>query len=68
MELFSLAFVIFVVLALAAYYAVGAMLGKGQWVVLLVASLAFYCIAGGVQALGFVLFASLVTWAAAAPC
>jgi D-alanyl-lipoteichoic acid acyltransferase DltB (MBOAT superfamily) len=65
MELFSLAFVIFVVLALAAYYAVGAMLGKGQWVVLLVASLAFYCIAGGVQALGFVLFASLVTWVAA---
>ncbi len=65
MELFSLAFTIFVVLALAAYYAVGAMIGRGQWIVLLVASLAFYCIAGGVQALGFVLFSSLVTWAAA---
>lgn len=65
MELFSLAFALFLAACFVTYYVVGAVAGRGQWVVLLIASLAFYCIAGGVQALGFIAYASLVTWVAA---
>lgn len=65
MELFSLAFLLFVGVLLACYYAVGALAHRGQWVVLLVGSLVFYCVMGTWKTLAFVLFTALVCWGAA---
>ena len=62
MQLYSLQFVLFLLLALTAYYLVGRYARKGQWVVLLVASLGFY-LACGWQNLFFILLTSASTWA-----
>ena len=61
MQLYSLQFVLFLILALIAYYAVGRIAHKGQWIVLLVASLGFY-FASGWQHLFFILTTALTTW------
>ncbi len=61
MSLYSLQFVLFLLAALAAYFAVGRFAGRGQWVVLLVASMGFY-FACGWQNLFFILFTALTTW------
>lgn len=61
MQLYSLQFLGFVVVALAAYYLVGRYVKRGQWVVLLVASLGFY-LAAGWQNLFFIFLTSLSTW------
>jgi len=60
-QLYSLQFLAFLVCSLVAYYAVGRALGRGQWVVLLVASLVFYA-ASGWQHLAFVLVTALSVW------
>lgn len=65
MELLSLQFAIFLVALLAAYYVVGRLVGRGQWVVLLLGSLVFYGMAGTWKTLAFVLVAGISTWAAA---
>ena len=55
MQFYSIAFIVFLAAALVVYYAVGKLAGKGQWIVLLVASLAFYAYSG----LGHFLFIGL---------
>lgn len=62
MSLYSLGFVVFMLALLAAYYATGRLLGRGQWVVLLLGSLCYYCLAGSWQTLVYVLFCAVVTW------
>ena len=62
-QFYSLAFIAFLALALIAYYAVGRIAGKGQWIVLLVASLAFYAYTGVTHFI-FIGFTALTTWAA----
>ena len=61
MQLYSLQFVAFLLVAFACYYLVGRYVRRGQWVVLLVASLGFY-LASGWQNLFFILLTSLSTW------
>ncbi|MBR3181167.1 MAG: MBOAT family protein [Eggerthellaceae bacterium] len=61
MQFYSLAFVLFMVVALVAYYGIGRLFGKGQWVVLLAASLAFYAFCGW-QNFVFVGVTSVSTW------
>ena len=46
MSFYSLQFVVFLVALLACYYAVGRFAKRGQWIVLLVGSLAFYLTTG----------------------
>ena len=62
MELFSLQFVIFLAAALVAYYACGRVLGRGQWVVLLVASIVFYGLAASWPFVGLLVVVALITW------
>ncbi|MCI1667464.1 MAG: MBOAT family protein, partial [Olsenella sp.] len=64
MELFSLHFLLFLVTALAAYHVVGHIARKNAWLVLLAASLAFYCLAGRWQTLAYMLACAAITWAA----
>ena len=64
MELFSLAFILFLIALLAIYFAIGRLAPKWQWVVLLIGSLVFYSIAGGWQSLAFIAETSLTTWVA----
>ena len=52
---------LFLVALLAAYYAVGRFLKRGQWVVLLVGSLGFY-LATGWQNMFFILLTATSTW------
>ena len=61
MQLYSLQFLIFLLVLLVCYYAVGRLHGKGQWVVLLVGSLGFY-LASGWQNLFFILLTATSTW------
>ena len=61
MELYSLAFVIFLLAALAIYYLVGRVSERYQWVVLLIVSLAYYCINGADNIL-FIVCTAFVTW------
>lgn len=61
MQLYSLQFALFLALSLVAYYAVGRAFGRGQWVVLLVASLGFF-LASGWENLLFVLVTGVSTW------
>ena len=61
MQLYSLQFVIFLVVLLAAYYALGRFAKRGQWVLLLVGSMGFY-LATGWQNLFFILLTSVSTW------
>ena len=61
MSFYSLQFVVFLVALLACYYAVGRFAKRGQWIVLLVGSLAFYLTTGW-QNLFFILLTSVSTW------
>ena len=63
MQFYTLAFVIFLAVALVVYYAVGRAFGKGQWVVLLVASLSFYAFTG-FQNFIFIGLTAASTWIA----
>ena len=65
MELLSLQFVVLLVVALAAYYALGHTRPQAQWYVLLAASLAFYVFAGSWQTLLLLLLTSADIWAGA---
>ena len=64
MDLISLQFVIFLAVALVAYYAIGRIVPHFQWVTLLVVSLVFYLIEGSVATLGVMVGIALVTWGA----
>ena len=46
LQFYSLAFLVFLVVSLVGYYLVGRAFGRGQWIVLLVASMAFYALSG----------------------
>ena len=46
MQLYSLEFVCFLCTLLVAYFAVGRLFGRGQWIVLLIGSLGFYMATG----------------------
>jgi len=61
MELYSLAFVLFLLAALAIYYLVGRVSERYQWIVLLIVSLAYYCINGADNIL-FIVCTAVVTW------
>jgi alginate O-acetyltransferase complex protein AlgI len=61
MELYSLAFFLFVIVTLICYYTV---FRRRQWICLLAASLAFYCLQGWKNLL-FLLLTSFTVWAAA---
>lgn len=61
MQFYSIAFIAFLALSLAIYYAVGRMAGKGQWIVLLVTSLAFYAYSGLDHFL-FIGLTAVTTW------
>ena len=63
MELLSLQFVLLLLSALAAYYALGRTKPEAQWYVLLAASLAFYVFAGSWQTLLLLLLTSADIWA-----
>lgn len=63
MQFYSLAFIAFLALSLCAYYVVGKLANKGQWIVLLVVSLAFYAYTG-VTHFVFIGTTALTTWAA----
>ena len=63
MQFYSIAFIVFLAAALVVYYAVGKLAGKGQWIVLLVASLAFYAYSGLDHFL-FIGLTAITTWAA----
>ena len=64
MELLSLQFVLLLLAALAAYYALGRTKPEAQWYVLLAASLTFYIFAGSWQTLLLLLLTSADIWAA----
>lgn len=61
MQLYSAQFVVFLAVALAAYFAVGRFSKKHSWIVLLVASLGFY-LATGWQNMFFIVFTAFSTW------
>ena len=61
MDLYTIGFILFLVTALAVYYAVGRWAKRGQWIVLLVASLAFYAYTGW-QNFAFIGATALSTW------
>ena len=61
MQLYSLEFVCFLCTLLVAYFAVGRLFGRGQWIVLLIGSLGFY-MATGWQHLFFILLTAGSTW------
>jgi D-alanyl-lipoteichoic acid acyltransferase DltB (MBOAT superfamily) len=63
-ELISLQFFLFLIGLLAVYYAVGRLAHKSQWIVLLVGSLAFYCLMGGASTLIYAVAVALITWGA----
>lgn len=64
MSLYSLAFVAFFSTLLVAYFGIGRVFDRGQWLVLLVASLGFYCLMGSWETLFYVLVTAVVTWLA----
>ncbi len=63
MQLISFGFALFVVALLCAYYLVGRIAGRYQWVVLLVANFVFYYFAASVGAMVYILVAAGSTWA-----
>lgn len=67
MELFSLWFVCFLIISLAAYYITGKFASGYQWIVLLVASLVFYGWTG-INNLAFIVFTSLTVWGGGVLC
>ena len=62
MSLISLQFALFIVVSVCAYYGVGRVFGRGQWVVLLLASMAFYALAASWQLFALVLAVAGITW------
>lgn len=65
MELISLKFALFLVASLTAYYVVGRLAPKHQWIVLLASSMAFYRLVGSWKTLVLLVVVALITWAAA---
>ena len=61
-ELLSLAYLLFMVAALAVYFVVGKVAPRFQWIILLVASLLFYCILGSWQTIPFMIATAFATW------
>ena len=61
MQFYTLAYALFLMAALAVYYLVGRFVRRGQWVVLLVASLSFYAFSGW-QNFAFIGVTALSTW------
>ena len=61
MQFYTLAYVLFMAAALAVYYLVGRVARKGQWIVLLVASLSFYAFTGW-QNFVFIGVTAVSTW------
>lgn len=62
MSIISAAFALFVCALVLVYYAVGRVAGKGQWVVLLLGSLAFYWFQGTWVTMVVLVLVALVTW------
>ncbi|MBQ3300955.1 MAG: MBOAT family protein, partial [Eggerthellaceae bacterium] len=63
MQLYTIAFIAFILVSFAFYYGVGRIARRGQWIVLLVASLVFYWFCGW-QNLLFIGLTALSTWLA----
>lgn len=61
MQFYTLAYILFLAAALAVYYLPGRFVRRGQWVVLLVASLSFYAFSGW-QNFAFIGVTALSTW------
>lgn len=61
MQFYTLAYILFLATALAVYYLVGRFVRRGQWIVLLVASLSFYAFSGW-QNFAFIGVTALSTW------
>lgn len=59
MTITSVSFLLFLLLSVLAFYLCPV---KHRWIVLLVSSVCFYLVAGGVQFLPFIVFTSLVVW------
>lgn len=59
MSLYSAFFFLFIVCSLVCYYGIHRWAANKQWVILLVISLAFYCIAGHI---GYIILTALLTW------
>ena len=64
MDLISLQFLLFLVVLLCVYYAVGARAGERQWLVILVANVAFYSLVGGLPLFSLVVLMAAVSWGA----
>lgn len=64
-ELISLAFALLLAGLVVTYYFVGRVAPRYQWIVLLVGSMAFYCLAGSWQTLLLLLVVAVITWGAA---
>lgn len=62
MSIISVVFVLFICALILVYYAVGRVAGKGQWVVLLVGSLAFYWLQGTWLTMLVLVLVAAVTW------
>lgn len=59
MSLYSAFFFLFVLGSLICYYGIHKQAGNYQWIILLVISLAFYCIVGHI---GYIILTALLTW------
>lgn len=59
MSLYSMFFFLFVMCSLVCYYGIHKWTGNKQWIILLVISLAFYCIVGHI---GYIILTALLTW------
>lgn len=65
MSFFSAAYLLFMLTLLGTYYAVGRLFKRGQWVVILVFSLVFYTLMGGVDTLWYVCASAGISFVAA---
>ena len=64
MDLISLQFLLFLVVLLCVYYAVGARAGERQWLVILAANVAFYVLVGGLPLFALVVLMAAISWGA----
>lgn len=62
MSLYSMFFFLLVMCSLVCYYGIHKWTGNKQWIILLVISLAFYCIVGHI---GYIILTALLTWGGA---
>ena len=62
MQLYSLFFLIFLIITIAVYYLAGRIAPRFQWIVLLMASLVFYAYSG-ISHLAFIMVTAAATWA-----